>query len=82
MINEEIRMSVKKSKFCRWSCVGLIGLGLVAAAQAQVTDAMISSAGTDTKEVLTWGISPNGQRFSPLTQINAKRQSLNPSMVF
>jgi alcohol dehydrogenase (cytochrome c) len=49
-----------------------MGLGLTGAAQAQVTDAMIANAGNDTKEVLTWGLSPNGQRYSTLAQINTK----------
>ncbi len=50
-----------------------ITLGLaLPAVHAAVTDQMIENAATDTKNVLTWGVEPNGQRFSPLTQVNDK----------
>ena len=49
----------------------LVGMGWAASAHAGVTDAMIANGGKDTKEVVTWGISPNGQRFSTLKEINA-----------
>ena len=55
----------------RWCAVGLLGLAAVANG-APVTDDMIANAGKDSKEVLTWGVTLDGQRFSPLTQINTK----------
>lgn len=50
----------------------LISAGLAAAAaHAQVTDKMIQSEATATGNVLTWGINTQGQRYSPLKQVNA-----------
>lgn len=50
----------------------LIAVGLAAAAaHAQVTDKMIQSEATATGNVLTWGINTQGQRYSPLKQVNA-----------
>ncbi|MDN8618311.1 PQQ-dependent methanol/ethanol family dehydrogenase [Variovorax ginsengisoli] len=49
----------------------LIAAGLAAAAHAQVTDKMIQSEATATGNVLTWGINTQGQRYSPLKQVNA-----------
>ncbi|MEJ8847869.1 PQQ-dependent methanol/ethanol family dehydrogenase [Variovorax rhizosphaerae] len=50
----------------------LISIGLAAAgAQAQVTDKMIQSEATATGNVLTWGINTQGQRYSPLKQVNS-----------
>jgi len=70
-------MAVKSMGIGRWlcgvGCMAFIGGGLAASAHAGgVTDEMIVNGGKDTKEVLTWGIEPNGQRFSPLSQINTK----------
>ena len=42
------------------------------AAQAAVTQEMLDNAATDTKEVLTWGMGTEGQRFSPLKQVNTE----------
>jgi len=54
----------------------LIAAGLAAAtAQAQVTDRMIQSEATSKGNVLTWGINTQGQRYSPLKQINAGNAS-------
>ncbi len=41
-----------------------------AAAQGAVTDKMIENAAQDTREVLTWGLGTQGQRYSPLKQVN------------
>ena len=40
------------------------------AAHAVVTDAMIQSEATSTGNVLTWGVNTQGQRYSPLKQVN------------
>ncbi|SFM03951.1 PQQ-dependent methanol/ethanol family dehydrogenase [Variovorax sp. OV329] len=49
----------------------LVAAGLAAsAANAQVTDRMIQSEATAKGNVLTWGINTQGQRYSPLKQIN------------
>src|SRR5213078_4520193 len=40
------------------------------AAHAVVTDSMIQSEATSTGNVLTWGINTQGQRYSPLKQVN------------
>jgi len=58
-------------KMKRWCAVSLLGLAAIANG-APVTDEMIAGAGKDSKEVLTWGVTLDGQRFSPLTQINTK----------
>ena len=50
----------------------LISAGLASmAAQAAVTDQMIESDAKSTGDVLSWGIGTQGQRYSPLKQINA-----------
>lgn len=41
-------------------------------AQAAVTQQMIDNDASDTKEVLSWGLGTQGQRFSPLKQVNAQ----------
>jgi alcohol dehydrogenase (cytochrome c) len=46
-----------------------------AANAAGVTDAMIENDAKSTNDVLSWGMGQQGQRFSPLTQINAKSVS-------
>ncbi|PWV60626.1 methanol/ethanol family PQQ-dependent dehydrogenase [Plasticicumulans acidivorans] len=54
-----------------------------AAAQAGVTDEMIMNADKDTQNVLTWGITLNGQRYSPLKAINADTvKDLVPAWAF
>ncbi|MDO8286864.1 MAG: PQQ-dependent methanol/ethanol family dehydrogenase [Rhodoferax sp.] len=40
--------------------------------QAVVTQKMIDNDATDTKEVLSWGMGGQGQRFSPLKQVNTQ----------
>jgi alcohol dehydrogenase (cytochrome c) len=40
-----------------------------------VTNAMIENDAKSTSDVLTWGMGQQGQRFSPLTQINTKTVS-------
>ncbi|MCT9015546.1 PQQ-dependent methanol/ethanol family dehydrogenase [Cupriavidus gilardii] len=42
------------------------------AARAAVTDAMIENDAKSPGDVLSWGIGPEGQRFSPLARINTK----------
>ena len=42
-----------------------------AAAAAGVTDQMIQAEATATGNVLTWGVNTQGQRYSPLKQVNA-----------
>ena len=42
-----------------------------AAAAAGVTDQMIQAEATATGNVLTWGVNTQGQRYSPLRQVNA-----------
>jgi alcohol dehydrogenase (cytochrome c) len=49
--------------------------GPLAAQAAAVTDAMIEADGKSTADVLSWGMGQQGQRFSPLTQINTKSVS-------
>ncbi|MEP6723589.1 MAG: PQQ-binding-like beta-propeller repeat protein, partial [Variovorax sp.] len=49
----------------------LISIGLAGAAHAQVTDKMIQSEATAGGNILTWGINTQGQRYSPLKQVNA-----------
>ena len=53
----------------------LIAAGLTAIAGAVladgVTDKMIQAEATATGNVLTWGVNTQGQRYSPLKQVNA-----------
>ena len=42
------------------------------AAHAAVTDTMIANDAKTTGDVLSWGMGSNGQRFSPLAEINTK----------
>lgn len=62
----------------------LIATGLAAAAaHAQVTDQMIKSEATAKGNVLTWGINTQGQRYSPLKQVNTSNASrLTPVWAF
>ena len=46
-----------------------------AANTVNVTDAMIEADAGSTADVLSWGMGQQGQRFSPLTQINTKTVS-------
>jgi len=49
----------------------MVTLGLAAtAAQAVVTDQMIENDAKSTGDVLSWGIGTQGQRYSPLKQVN------------
>ncbi len=49
----------------------MVTLGLSAmAAQAVVTDKMIESDAKSTGDVLSWGVGTEGQRYSPLKQVN------------
>ena len=49
--------------------------GATGAHAAGVTDAMIEADAKSTNDVLSWGMGQQGQRYSPLTQINAKTVS-------
>ncbi len=49
--------------------------GAAGAHAAGVTDAMIEADAKSTNDVLSWGMGQQGQRFSPLTQINSKTVS-------
>lgn len=51
----------------------LMAIGLATGtAQAVVTQKMIDNDASDTKDVLSWGLGSQGQRFSPLKQVNPK----------
>lgn len=57
--------------------------GPLAAHATGVTDAMIEADAKTTGDVLSWGMGQQGQRFSPLTQINAKSVAkLTPAWSF
>jgi alcohol dehydrogenase (cytochrome c) len=49
--------------------------GAAGAHAAGVTDAMIENDAKSTNDVLSWGMGQQGQRFSPLTQVNSKTVS-------
>ncbi len=52
-------------------------------AYAKVTQQMIDNDAQDTQNVLTYGLGPQGQRFSPLSQINTENvQRLVPVWTF
>ena len=56
----------------------VIGFALISGSSAfaaGVTDAMIEADAKNGKDVLTWGMGQNGQRFSTLTQINTNNVS-------
>ncbi|HEY1131668.1 MAG TPA: PQQ-dependent methanol/ethanol family dehydrogenase [Roseateles sp.] len=62
-----------------------LGLGLVAAggATAAVTEQMIQASAKSGQEVLSWGLGTEGQRHSPLKQINtANAAKLVPAWAF
>jgi len=51
----------------------LMAVGFAAGtAQAVVTQQMIDNDASETKDVLSWGIGTQGQRFSPLKQVNTQ----------
>lgn len=64
----------------------LIGLATVSASTAfaaGVTDTMVENDAKSTQDVLSWGMGTQGQRFSPLTQINTKTvEKLVPAWSF
>jgi len=64
--------------------VSIVGMALAGAATAAgVTDADLLNAPANTKQVVTWGLGLNGQRFSPLTQITtANVKNLVPAWSF
>jgi alcohol dehydrogenase (cytochrome c) len=63
--------------------VAMIATGLVASAHAAVTDRDIEADATTTGNVLSWGMGTQGQRYSPLTQVNASNvQNLVPVWSF
>ena len=49
---------------------GLATASIAAGAADGVTDQMIQSEATATGNVLTWGVNTQGQRYSPLKQVN------------
>ncbi len=54
-----------------------------AAAHAVVTDQMIENEGTASGNILTWGVNTQGQRYSPLKQVNtATVAKLVPAWAF
>lgn len=52
--------------------LSILVMAATAHAGAQVTDAMISNDATSTNDVLSWGMGTQGQRYSPLSDINPK----------
>ncbi len=60
-----------KKQWIRLSVLSALA-GPLAVHAAGVTDAMIEASAKSTNNVLTWGMGQQGQRYSPLTQINAK----------
>jgi alcohol dehydrogenase (cytochrome c) len=51
----------------------LVGISILSLAQAaDVTTAMLKNAASSTDSVLSFGIGSEGQRYSPLTQVNTK----------
>ncbi|HEV8692249.1 MAG TPA: PQQ-dependent dehydrogenase, methanol/ethanol family, partial [Ideonella sp.] len=54
-----------------------------AAAGASVTDQMIQTEARSGRNVLSWGLSTDGQRYSPLKQVNMNTVSrLTPAWAF
>ena len=73
----------KKTPWTRWltSAAALLALG-TPLAQAQSLDALKADANTP-GDVLTYGMGYNNQRYSPLTQINARNvDKLQPAWVY
>lgn len=54
------------------ACAGLASSAVLAAG---VTDAMIENDAKSTGDVLSWGMGPQGQRYSPLKKINTSNVS-------
>ena len=52
--------------------LSILVMAASACASAQVTDAMISGDAASTNDVLSWGMGTQGQRHSPLSDINPK----------
>ena len=52
--------------------LSILVMAATAHAGAQVTDAMIGADATSTNDVLSWGMGTQGQRHSPLSDINPK----------
>ena len=52
--------------------LSILVMAATAHAGAQVTDAMIGADATTTNDVLSWGMGTQGQRHSPLSDINPK----------
>ena len=63
-----------KNALIRFSILAALGASFAAQA-GNVTDAMIDNDSKTPDDVLSWGMGPQGQRFSPLTQINTKSVS-------
>lgn len=63
-----------KTNLIRLSVLAALASPLFATA-AGVTDAMIEADAKNPDSVLSWGMGQQGQRFSPLTQINTKSVS-------
>jgi alcohol dehydrogenase (cytochrome c) len=63
-----------KNTLIRFSILAAFA-GPMAAQAGNVTDTMIDNDAKSTDDVLSWGMGPQGQRFSPLTQINTKNVS-------
>ncbi|WP_194721765.1 PQQ-dependent methanol/ethanol family dehydrogenase [Noviherbaspirillum malthae] len=61
-----------KSKLIRLSIAAALAAGAFGAHAAGVTDAMIEADAKSPKDVLSWGMGPQGQRYSTLSQINAR----------
>jgi alcohol dehydrogenase (cytochrome c) len=67
-----------KSKLINYSALAVFAGALAASFAVQavpVTDTMIDNDAKSTDDVLSWGMGPQGQRFSTLNQINAKSVS-------
>jgi len=71
-----------KTSMCRLFVITAL-TGSLAAHAAGVTNAMIEADVKSTGDVLSWGMGQQGQRFSPLTQINSKTVArLTPAWSF
>jgi len=63
---------MRKNSIAMSVAVALSLYAPLAAQAAGVTNAMLEGGGKDTANVLNWGINQEGQRYSPLTQVNSK----------
>ncbi|HYP33687.1 MAG TPA: PQQ-dependent dehydrogenase, methanol/ethanol family, partial [Burkholderiaceae bacterium] len=59
-----------QSRFLVLAIAGAIATAFGTAGAVGVTDQMIQSEATATGNVLTWGVNTQGQRYSPLKQVN------------